>query len=181
MIQFNDCTVLDAFVAKSGNTDTLFVYLDKKCSHSPDWIYQKAGCFYFYQGIDGYTHFVSHSEEIFLTEEIRNGLPVYRTAKWDGFGGLLFKFKVQLEQLVYVDVIGPYSSGCYAANAILPSPAIEIVIYNKGSWFCGAYLAISVAQAIIDKYDPAWKITDTLNYKCIGTPKGGSLEKWTKG
>lgn len=155
-----------------GNSPDLVLQVDGPM-HPGDIIYnydEKEGI-YWHQG-DGYTDFLYAGPP--YKENNR-----YRTKNGGGYSGRTFTLTVALGDDFYpVDVVGPWSGGCYCANKVLPKPALEAVANN-----CSIYLTWESIQGILEEFHLLdWSIGDdgflTPTSPCLfykGVPK----RNWT--
>lgn len=82
--------------------------------------YTKSGDCYWYQ--DVVTDFMYHSGSLRAAVD----LPIRMiTTQDEGYGGCSFRIKVK--DIGLVELRGPWFSGCYLANIVLPKPAMEVI------------------------------------------------------
>jgi hypothetical protein len=155
-------TVLHAFVNPNygwGNGPTLYIALLEPFKQG-DIVYNKTDSCYWYQGEDGYTSFLFHGGDVTPTDEVRDGLKVFKTPQHRGYSGHVFPLKVNLNgEIVLVDVAGPGSGGCYLANGILPKHATEVTYIGGHGGYTGGYLALDAVNSLLAHCDPEWRFT----------------------
>lgn len=123
-----------------GFANSPYLILGKQTPYFQDKVYTfKDGLYYYQDPVTGETDFLAHSGTIKRIGQIEYADKTYDhyiTPNHEGFGGRTFRLIVGLplypdETLkeIVVDLVGPWSSGCYAANNILPKPAIEVTYH----------------------------------------------------
>src|SRR5690606_23144424 len=92
--------------------------------HSEDEIYHynEKERVYWCQMKDGFTSFLYASEPLFFLQDGDRGAH-WKTLNGGGYYGRVFPRKVLWQgNVIPVDIVGPWSGGCYCANKVLPKP-----------------------------------------------------------
>jgi hypothetical protein len=98
---------------------------------------------YWCQLKDGFTSFYYCGPPTFVEGK-------WRTKNAGGYSGRVFPLKVLWNnEVVNVDVTGPWSGGCYIANRVLPKPAKEVNVNNCH----GINLTLERIRIIIDEFN----------------------------
>lgn len=159
MLTIRGVEIVNAFINPMmgwGNDPYLNVVVKDKVNwHDDSMVYEyKDGLWYYQNPVDGYTSFYSHNDEMVLDGEY-NGLPHFVSKKnLGGFGGARIRLRAYN---YYVTLLGPWSSGTYYANDILPLHAMECTVMGQRQSI-GACLSLNAINNILHIYAPFWSV-----------------------
>lgn len=172
MLTIRGVEIVDAFINPMfnwGNDPYLNIVVKDKIQWSDDsMVYEyKDGLWYYQNPVDGYTSFYSHNDEMVLNGE-RNGLPHYISKKnLGGFGGARVRIRAYN---YYVTLLGPWSSGTYYANEILPLHSMECTV-RDGNHNISTCLTLEQMNKILHLFAPYWtaEVRERYNHKFWST------------
>ena len=180
-MNFANTEIVKAFVhpmCKWANNPQLYITLDRPFPRNRgQYTYQWKEGLWWTQHENGYTHFLSAPNRLeeakFEWEHplLKLDLPHYQTTtKSQGFGGTTWLIRAITEHgEAVVGLRGPWSSGCYYANNVLPEPAIEVTINTS----LGGYLPVRMANELLK--DTNWEVVMPSSWRLKDYPKAPEL------
>ncbi len=131
-----------------GNVPSVTLYVEN-FEYPGDVVYEYKDHLYYHQREDGFTHFFAHKGEWIPTD---NPLE-FETKNLGGFGGAKHRTKVrQGENVVIVNVYGPWSSNWCYANTIMPKKVHDVSIcYGVNNGWGGYQLETDFLEAVLPK------------------------------
>lgn len=152
------------------NFPQLYYLHDEDPPKDEDQLWHKTNNLYWYQLENGITRFLYHNGPLSYVCD-----NTYRTPNGGGFCGSIFKLNIVDGRIIYL--YGPWSSGCYYANSILPKQTMEITWKMMG----GFYLTFDVIQSLLPEgwevfNDKSERIADSFGY-CPNLRYNGKTKK----
>lgn len=165
MLTLRNANIVDAFINPMlgwANDPYLIIVVDKPVVWQDDTtIYSyKKGLWIYQNPDDGYTSFYSHDN--YMTEDgSYNGLPHFVSKQnHGGFGGAKVRLRTRD---YYITLLGPWSSGTYYANELLPLHSMECTV-KDGRHNISTCLTLEQINKILQRYAPLWTAVTCEKY-----------------